>query len=141
MKKTLALALFTAACHHMSPEQAMAHLHDPDPTARQHAADALRSENMSPQEVQALLEAVRGEQELKARAAMMISLGASGAQEAKPVIDDYVMRAQSFDEQKYAGRALKYWMWKTGGLPKDYAFPEGWPYGTAGFPPRAAKGE
>lgn len=90
---------------------------------------------MTPEDVQALMEAVQGEQDLHAKAAMMISLGASASPQAKPLIDDYVAKASSFDEQKYAGRALKYWMINAGQLPKDYKFPPGWPYGTPGYPP------
>lgn len=123
-----------AACGGMPPEKAMAELHNPDAKVRQHAADSLRGPKAPPQAVPALLEAVKGEQDLKAKAAMMISLGDSGAPEAKGLIDEYVAKASNADEQKYAGRALKYWMWKTGQLPKDYKFPEGWPYGQPGYP-------
>jgi hypothetical protein len=134
---TAPLALFGTGCGGgMRPEKALTELHNPNPTVRQHAADSLRGPKVSPQQaVPALLEAVKTEQDLKAKAAMVISLGDSGTPEAKAVVDDYVAKASSHDEQKYAGRALKYWMQKTGQLPKDYKFPDGWPYGTPGYGP------
>jgi len=131
-----------AACGGMPPAKAMAELHNPSPKVRQSAADSLRGPKTPPEAVPALLEAVKTEQDLKAKAAMMISLGDSGAPEAKALIDDYVQKASNHDEQKYAGRALKYWMIKTGQLAKDYKFPEGWPYGQPGYPaPLAPEGK
>src|SRR5258708_12078350 len=90
------------ACGHMPPDQAMAELRNPEPVARQHAADALRGDDMSPQSVQALMDVVRSEQDPKARAAMVISLGASGSPQAKPVVDDYVARASNHHKHPYS---------------------------------------
>jgi len=136
-----ALVLFAAAsplaCHHsVPPDQAIAELKNPDPDRRQEAADSLRTDNgVPPNAVPALLEALKTEQTPKVRGAELITLGRSGAPDAKPVIDDAVQNAKDPDMRRWASRALKYWMIATKQLPADHAFPEGWPYGQPGYPP------
>jgi HEAT repeats len=138
MKKMAIVALlFAAACgHHMPPDEAMANLNNPDAKVRSNAADALRTENgVPPNAIPLLVQSVQKEGDPHAKAAMMITLGKSGDPQVKPMIDAYVQQAQSEEERRWAGRALKYWMLQTGQIPADYVFPKGWPYGQPGYPP------
>jgi hypothetical protein len=142
--KTLAvllLALCVPACgHSMPPGEAIASLRSPDPTTRQHAADALRTKEGVPAEaVPALLDSFQKEQDPHARGAMLITLGKSGSPQAKASIDQAVQTAADPDNRRWAGRALKLWMVQTGQIPPDYKFPDGWPYGQPGYPPPMAK--
>ncbi len=67
---------------------------------------------------------------------LLIALGRSGAPQAKPFIDQAVMTAADPNMRRWAGRALKYWLIQTGQLAESYAFPDGWPYGQPGYPPK-----
>jgi hypothetical protein len=133
----LLAVLAIPACHHaMPPDEALAAIHDGDPKVRQHAADALRDGNVVPgPAVPALLQAVQTEQVAYVRGAMLITLGTSGAPQAKPIIDQAVQTAADPDSRRWAGRALKAWMIQTGAIPAETKFPAGWPYGQPGYPP------
>jgi len=142
----VAIALITVAaaplaCHHsVPPDQAIAQLHDPSPETRQGAADSLRTDQgVPPNAIQPLLDALATEQVPNVRGAILITLGKSGRPEAKGPIDQAVQSANDKDSRRWAARALKYWMIETHALAADYAFPEGWPYGQPGFPPRLAE--
>ena len=130
-------ALSLPACHHaMPPDEAVAAIRDPDPKVRQSAADSLRADNVVPAgAVPFLLQAVQVEPVPYARGAMLITLGTSGAPEAKPIIDQAVMTAADPDMRRWAGRALKAWMIQTGAIPQGSKFAPGWPYGQPGYPP------
>lgn len=132
-----ASALSIPACHHgMDPDQALVAIHDPNPRVRQHAADSLRSGNVVPNDaIPVLFQAIQTEQDPSVRGAILITLGTSGAPQAKPVIDQAVMTAPDPDQRRWAGRALKAWMIQTGAIPENTSFPPGWPYGQAGYPP------
>jgi hypothetical protein len=146
MMRTWTLLLLLAAsslpaCHHaMPPDEAVAAIHDADPKVRQTAADSLRAGNVVPGgAIPALLQAVQAEPVPFVRGAMLITLGTSGAAEAKPIIDQAVMTAPDPDTRRWAGRALKAWMIQTGAVPPDAKFAPGWPYGQPGYPPILAK--
>jgi hypothetical protein len=124
----------------MPPQEAIASLRAPDAATRQHAADSLRTkEGVPAAAVPALLSALQAEQDPHARGAMLITLGKSGAAEAKAPIDQAVQTAADPDNRRWAARALKGWMIQTGQLPATYVFPDGWPYGQPGYPPPLAK--
>jgi HEAT repeat protein len=133
----LALLLSAAACGQaITPDQAVGELRNPDPNVRRNAADALRTpEGVPPQAVPALLSALTTEVDPPVRGAILITLGRSGAAEAKPAIDQSVMAAADKNMQRWTGRALRYWMIQTKQFPPDYAFPNDWPFGQPGFPP------
>jgi hypothetical protein len=144
--RTWTLLLFLAALslpacgHAMPPDQAIASLHDGDASVRQHAADSLRAGGVVPANaIPALLQAYPAEPQPFVRGAMLITLGQSGAAEAKPVIDQAVQAAPDPDTRRWAGRALKAWMIQTGAIPAATKFPPGWPYGQPGYPPIIAK--
>lgn len=110
-------------------------LRSPDPAARRSAADDLRTETgVPPEAIPALLEAARAEKDPPALGAMLITLGDSGHPDAKPLIDAQIP-SNDRDMRRWAGRALKYWMIKTGQMPEAGPWPDGWPYGQPGFPP------
>jgi hypothetical protein len=133
----LALSTTTVGCREpRTTDQLVAELRSPDPKSRRAAADDLRMDaGVPPQAIPALLESARAERDPPALGAMLITLGASGHPDAKPLIDAQIPTMDP-DMRRWAGRALKYWMIETGQIPKDYAFPDGWPYGQPGFPPR-----
>jgi hypothetical protein len=129
--------LGSAACAGMPPDEAVTALRNPEADMRRKAADSLRTPTGVPQQaIRPLLEAATAEQEPRARAAMLITLGKSGVPEAKPLIDDYVMKASGEDARRWAGRALKYWMIENKQISGEQDFPDGWPYGTPGYPPK-----
>lgn len=123
----------------MTTQEAIANLKSPDLETRWKSADALRGgaagKKVPPEAIAPLIEAMKTEQQPKARGAMLTTLGASGAPEAKPVIDEWVQKAATHDEQRWYGRALKTWLIETGAKSKEDAWPDGWPYGTQGYPP------
>jgi hypothetical protein len=134
-------ALSLPACHHaMDAGDALAALHDPSPKVRQHAADSLRADNVVPAEaLPVLFQAIQTEPEPSVRGAILITLGTSGAPQAKPIIDQAVMTAAEVDTRRWAGRALKAWMIQTGAIPPNASLPPGWPYGQPGYPPIIAR--
>lgn len=134
---TAALAVSTIGCREpKTTDQLVAELRSPDPKSRRSAADDLRTDaGVPPQAIPALLEAARVEKDPPALGAILITLGSSGHPDAKPLIDAQIPTSDP-DMRRWAGRALKYWMLETGQIPRDYAFPDGWPYGQPGFPPK-----
>jgi HEAT repeat protein len=132
----LAVFALPACGHAMSPDEAVGALQDPNPRVRQHAADSLRAGNVVPGgAIPVLLQDLRTEQDPAVRGAIYITLGTSGAPEAKPVLDQAVAIAADPDSRRWASRALKAWMIQTGAVPANSAFPPGWPYGQPGYPP------
>jgi hypothetical protein len=130
------ISLLAVACTHVTPATAINNLSSPNPGVRQNAADSLRTDVGVPDEaVQPLIEAYQRDTDPHAKAAELIALGRSGSPAAKPLIDAYVRDAKTSDEQRWGGRALKYWMLQNKQIASDYKFPDGWPYGTPGFPP------
>jgi hypothetical protein len=83
--------------------------------------------------VDKLLAQAKTEPDFKTKASILIALGYTGDERAKPLLDAY---AQTEDPQQrtYAARALKKWSVKTGKFPAEYKFPPDWPYGTEGYP-------
>ena len=126
-----AFAPLVLGCHAaLPPEQAVARLRDPSPDVRRSAADDLfRDEGVPAEAVPPLLEAFDAEQDPAARGAILITLGRSGAPEAKPRIDLALASAQSDDEVRWATRALKYWKLQTGETPGNYRRRYLFPYG------------
>lgn len=136
----LAVLALPACGHAMSPDEAVNSLRDPNPRVRQHAADSLRAGGaVVGGAIPILLQDLTAEPEPFVRGAILITLGTSGAPEAKPVIDQAVMTAADPDSRRWASRALKAWMIQTGAVPANGAFPPGWPYGQPGYPPILAR--
>ena len=137
MAHVLALVpLVAVACTRMTPAVAIGSLGSPDPGVRQNAADSLRTDTGVPAEaIGPLIAAYERDTDPHAKAAELITLGRSGNPAAKPLIDAYVQRAKNQDEQRWGGRALKYWMIQNKQIAPDYNFPDYWPYGTPGYPP------
>lgn len=127
----LSVGLGSLGCHHggedrevESPAEAVAALNDPSWEVRRHAADKLRDDGgPSPQAIPALWAAIQREREPHAYGAMLITLGASGIPEVRPLIDARVNAADE-DMQRWARRALKYWLVANGLLAKDADLPE-----------------
>lgn len=140
----VALACATWGCREpRTTSELVAELRNPDPGARQSAADDLRQGNdcldagappcVPPEAIPPLLEIISAEQDPKAYGAMLITLGKSGVPEAKPIIDARLPDPDP-NMRRWAARALRYYMIKTGEVPRDYAFPDGFPYGQPGYP-------
>lgn len=101
-------------------------LGNPDADEREDAAKDLRDDGGPPMDsVPHLLTAIRQEQNKKAFAQMMITLGASGSPEAKPIIDAHLTH-QDEDLREAAEDAAKRWYKRTGqqapqAMPKEVA--------------------
>jgi len=92
----------------------LAKLENPDWKVRREAADDLREDGGPPASaVPALLTAANKEQNPKALQAMLLTLGASGAPDAKPVLDAHVADADA-DTRRAAHKGLKSWQAKNG---------------------------
>jgi hypothetical protein len=130
----VAVSLMLGCPPPVSKTALIAGLQDPNPVTRQKAADSLRSGGVPPEAIDPLISAYKSDTSPNAKAAELIALGDSGHPDAKPLIDAYVQNASNRNEQRWGGRALKYWMLKNGQIPAGYKFPEGWPYGTPGYP-------
>lgn len=88
----------------------IASLKSPDAGERRDAADDLRnSGGPTPEGTRALLDAIKTETDERAYGAMLISLGASGAPEAEPLICAKVY-APDARMRTYAKRALKFYL-------------------------------
>ena len=89
-------------------------LGSPDWKERREAADDLRDDGGPPKEaVGPLVTAAGREQHPKALVEMLLTLGASGAPEAKPVIEAHVESPDN-DVRRYARKAQKTWKTKNG---------------------------
>lgn len=128
------LAALTACHEPKTVDQLVAELRAPEAKMRRRAADGLGREEVDPRAIQPLLEAIAVEKDKSTYGAMLIALGRSGVPEAKAIVDARLPDPDR-DMRRWAGRALKYWMLKTGQLPRDYDFPDNWPYGQPGYPP------
>ena len=136
LTSAIALATSIGCGKPKTPAELVADLRSPSAEERQHAADDLRHDDgVPPEAIQPLLQAEQSEQVPKVIGAMLITLGRSGVPEAKPLIDAHI-NTDDRDMRRWAGRALKYWMIANHQIDKDYKFPDGWPYGTPGFPPK-----
>ena len=121
----------------MTSDEAINELRSPVSIARRNAADALRTPSgVPPEAVGPLMQALQTEADPGARGAELIALGKSGSPQAKPFLDQAVMTAADPNMRRWAGRALKYWMIQTGALAESTEFPDGWPYGQPGYPPK-----
>ena len=127
----------TGACREpKTPADSIATLDSPDPDERQRAADDLRTESgVAPEAIRPLMDHYGREAVPKVRGAILITLGRSGVPEAKPLIDQAIP-APDRDMRRWAGRALKYWMVANHQMAEGAELPDGWPYGTPGFPPK-----
>jgi hypothetical protein len=136
MVLALAFSSGLACTPPMSTDMAIAELRNPNPKLRAGAADRLRrDEGVPPEAIQPLIDASKTEQDPAAKGAMMITLGRSGKPEVKDLVEQYVQNAHGPDERRWAARALKYWLIQNGALAPNESLPEGWPYGTKGYPP------
>jgi hypothetical protein len=85
-----------------------------DADDRKEAAEKLRDDGGPPPEaVPALIAAVQREPDDEARGEMLISLGASGAPEARPVLEGYLAHAEG-DTRKGAEEGLERWSKRNG---------------------------
>jgi hypothetical protein len=97
-----------------TPEAAVAALSDPNPDRRKDAAEMLRDDGGPPgSAVPALLAAEARETDPEAREQILITLGASGAPEARPALEA-AMRDPERDVRKGAERGLHLWGKKSG---------------------------
>jgi hypothetical protein len=114
----VALAFASIGCHRgrhaKSPAEMVANLRSPEWETRRHAADQLRDDGGPiPEALPALYDAMMHEHNLKAYGAMLITLGASGIAEARPLIDAR-MSDPSEDMRRWAKRALNLWLVRNG---------------------------
>ena len=92
----------------------IAKLQSPDWGERREAADDLRDDGGPPREaIGPLLQAGQHEMHPKALGAMLLTLGESGAPEARPFIEAN-QRATNDDVRKYANKAMKTWRSRNG---------------------------
>lgn len=134
---TAAFLLATVvACARTPGETASDILSDHDST-RASAASSLEddAEDIPPIVVDALLYAAPREKNEDTRGDMMLSLARSGDPRAKAVLDVYAGTYDA-DERETAAKALQIYAVATGRYAQDYEFPEDWPYGTEGYPPK-----
>jgi HEAT repeat protein len=111
----------------MTAEDAVTSLRSPDTEVRQRAADDLRADDANgvrPFAVPALLSALASEPEPDVRGAILLTLGRSGAEEAKAAIDDAIASETDPHVQRAARRALTYWRVQNGEGPST----GGWSY-------------
>ena len=112
----------------------MAELRNPEAGVRKRAARTLRES--TPFAAPALLEAARAESDEGTKREIMLALGNTGVDDAKPVLEDFVAKAENWLDRMMAGRALKSWLIVRGVMETDSDLPSGWPYGTPGYPPK-----
>jgi HEAT repeat protein len=114
-----AIAMARSGCARapMTPDQAVAALRSPDPETRRRAADDLRGDDTNgvrPAAVAPLLDALAAEPEPADRGAILLTLGRSGAPEAKDPIDRAMSGDPAPDVRRAAKRALAYWKAQNG---------------------------
>jgi hypothetical protein len=119
------------------PPEQLAKLGSQDWKDRRDAADDLREDGGPPQQaVVALAMAASRERHPKALGAMLLTLGASGAPEAKPIIEAHVDDGDS-DVRRYARRAMKSWLVRNGqNVRRDVETPAHQPAPTAAPTPQ-----
>ncbi len=119
------------------PAQALPELSSADAEVRLKAARDIetgaRTSGLAPEIVDALLKQATTEPDFKTKASILIGLGYTGDERAKPLLDAYA-KTDDPQQRTYAARALKKWSVKAGKLPVEYKFPPDWPYGTEGYP-------
>jgi hypothetical protein len=112
----VSLAFVTTGCGHpRSPAELEAGLDDSDPVVRRKSADGLRHGDEVPAEaVPKLLAAISKEQDQEVYGAELITLGASGAPDAKPYICKNIGGGPGGDVRmsRWASHALTAWMRK-----------------------------
>ena len=116
---------------------AIGNLGSPDAGVRQNAADSLRTDiGVATEAIEPLLAAYERDTDPHAKAAELITLGPQRQPRCETADRRaYVQDAKNRDEQRWGRRALKYWMIQNKQIAPDYKFPDGWPYGTLGYPP------
>lgn len=121
------LTLASVGCrrgeHAKTPAEMVANLRSPEWETRRHAADQLRDDGgPAPEALPALYAAMAHEQHPKAYGAMLITLGASGIPEARPLIDAR-LNDPSADMRRWSKRALNQWLVRNGLLSEDDDMP------------------
>lgn len=119
-------------------DEALADLSAPQTEVRLGAARDLESlsrdqRGLPPRAVDGLLERFPTETDPKTRGAMITALGYTGDPRVKPLLDPYLQTTDP-DQQRWGARAYKKYVVKIGQYPPNHDFPDGWPYGTPGFP-------
>jgi len=129
MKRPFAFALLLvlAGCGRppMTPDRAVASLRAPDAETRRQAADDLRTDetNGVPADaVPALLHALTSEPEPAVRGSILLTLGRSGAPEAKPAIDDAIATESDLHLVRNAKLARKYWLVQNDSSDESWAY-------------------
>ena len=132
MLRFVVVLLLASACT-LPRAEAIDALKSPDAAMRAQGARSLRGfVDVAPP----LLEAVRAESDPAAKREMVAALGPTGADEAKPVIETYVIDAHGSVDRWTAGRSLVAWLLARGLMEKNAYLPQGWPYGQPGYPPK-----
>jgi hypothetical protein len=140
---TLALVMTAACGPSRTPHQAMADLNSPKGDVRLDAARDLESNarkhgGLPPDIVDGLLARAPTEPDPPTKGALMLALGYTGDPRAKPHLDAYLQTTDP-DQQRWAARAYKKYVVKTGQVPPGHEFPDHWPYGSPGYPPPVEK--
>lgn len=114
--RLLAVCMLLVACGTpKTPAELEAGLNDPDPKVRRNSADGLRDGgDVPPDAVPKLLAAIANEKEPEVIGAELITLGASGVAEAKPIICKYVGGGPNGDVRmsRWASHAQTAWLKK-----------------------------
>lgn len=135
-----AILLATLVACARTPADTVEDLESEDEGTRGSAAswqedEAASGEKVPPKVVDELLIAAPRETDSEAKGDMMWTLGRSGDPRAKEVLDAYA-RTDDSGQRSKASKALRLWMIATGRVSEDHDFPEDWPYGTDGYPPK-----
>jgi hypothetical protein len=122
-----AVSLLSApACRRREARSAaneMARLQSPDPDEREDAADDLRDGGGPPAAaVPVLVAVVQHETDMKALRAELLTLGASGAMEARPVLEAH-LRHPDEDVRKAAIKAIQRWQERAAYMSNRYRVP------------------
>jgi hypothetical protein len=138
------LALTALACGpSRTASEAKADLTSADAEVRLKATRSIEDEAKStgklPADVLDALLALAGtEGDKKVKGSVVIALGYTGDERAKPIIEAY-LQTDDPDQQRWAGRAWSWYLIRTGKFPEGHKFPAKFPYGTEGFPAPASK--
>jgi hypothetical protein len=123
----VSLAFVATGCGHpRSPAELEAGLNDPDPAVRRKSADGLRhGDEVPPDAVPKLLAAIDKEQDVEAYGAELITLGTSGAAEARPYLCKNISGGGDVRMSRWANHALTAWLRKNPGSTGCMGVPAG----------------
>lgn len=135
----ISLSAFAGCGHPRSPAELEAGLNDPDPQVRRNSADGLRHGDDVPAEaIPKLLAAIDKEQDQEAYGAELITLGASGAAEARPYLCKNNVSGGDPRMSRWTSHALTAWLRKNPGSTGCMGVPAGAGTANPTSPPPAA---